>query len=170
MFKMGSVMKNTSKAVVYGSILTSLVLLSSCVIAMSGSGRLQRRLEVEQLFDSGTILPNHSYYSEGPLSEPDAIIAISNEFRLQTKLWTKRDWTTKELAESVRWIRINEFGLCRADAGVLLAPDGKEIGIWFSKKNGTIIRQPVPGVVEVYPFVYQGSSPCGRQDYRENDY
>ncbi len=155
--------------VLYSTVLLSLLMLGSCVAAMSGSGGLKRRLEVEQLFDSGTLLPNYSYYSEGPPVEPEAIIAISNKFQLQTKLWVKRDWTAKELAESVRWIRLSEFGLCRADAGVLLAPDGKEIGIWFSKKNSTVIRQPAPGVVEVYPFVYQGTSACSRQD-RHDDF
>lgn len=162
-------MRIVLNSVWYSTVLLSLLMLSSCVTAMSSSGGLKRRLEVEQLFDSGTLLPKHSYYSEGPSVEPEAIIAVSNDYQLQTKLWIKRDWTAKELAQSVRWIRLSEFGLCRADAGVLLAPDGKEIGIWFSKKNSAVIRQPASGVVEVYPFIYQGTSACSRQD-RHDDF
>lgn len=157
-------MKRAIKTVLSSIIIILPFLMSSCVAGTSSSGGLQRRLEVEKLFDSGTLLSNHSYYSEGPSSEPNAIIAISNEFQLQSNLWSKMEWNAKELAATVRWMRIGEFGLCRTDGGVLLAPDGTEIGIWFSKRNNSIVRQPAPGVVEVYPFVYVGSTPCARRD------
>ena len=42
-------------------------------------------MEIEELFESGTMLTDHTYYIDGSEIEPDIIIAISNKFHLQTK-------------------------------------------------------------------------------------
>ena len=138
--------------------------LGGCVAVSSPSGGLQKRMEVEQIFESGTFLADHTYYTDGSEVEPDAIIAISNEFQLQTKIWTKRDdWTAKNLEKAVFWMQSEEFGFCYNNGGVLIAPDGQQIGIWYSKRDISTVRQPAPGVVEVFSFWFTPGSPCGRQ-------
>jgi hypothetical protein len=161
-------MKSLLRAILSITLILFPFLLSSCVTGAASSGRLQRRLEVEKLFDSGTLLSDHSYYIQGPLSEPDAIIAISNKFQLQSTLWGKMEWSGNELGDVVRWMRFDERGGCTTDAGVLLAPYGEEIGIWFSKRDSSVIREPSPGVVEIYPFQYNGISPCARREHRDS--
>lgn len=158
--------KNKSR-VWQGVVLALSIFTAGCVHLSSSTGGLQKRMEVDGIFESGTILADHTYYTEGPLNSPDAIIAISNAFQLQTKLWSQREWTAKDLTEVVFWMRIEEFGLCTSDGGVLIAPDGQQIGFWYSKKDTGVIRQPAPGVVEVFPFFYGGSSPCKRQSRRD---
>ncbi len=140
--------------------------LQGCVaISSSPSGGLLLSLEVEQLFESGTFLADHTYYTDGSEIEPDVIIAISNKFQLQTKIWTKRDWTAENLKKAVFWMQSEEFGFCDNNGGVLIAPDGQQIGIWYSKKDLGTVRQPAPGVVEVFSFWYTPGSPCARQKF-----
>ncbi|MBL4901582.1 MAG: hypothetical protein JKY62_02885 [Desulfocapsa sp.] len=133
-----------------------------CAALSAPTGGLRKRMEVEQLFESATLLPDHTYYIYGSDVEPEAIIAISNEFRLQTKLWSQRDWTAEELKKAVFWVEFVESDFCEAKGGVLLAPDGQEIGAWYSKRDIASVRQPSPGVVEVFPFRYRWGSPCER--------
>ena len=116
----------------YVAILSLLVLSWGCAAISAPSGGLQKRMQVEQLFESGTLLPDHTYYIYGSEVEPDAIIAISNEFHLQTKLWSQRDWTAEEFKKAIFWMQSEETGFCEAEGGVLIAPDGQEIGAWYS--------------------------------------
>lgn len=139
------------------------ILMGACVTVSSSTFGLQKRMEVEQLFESGTLLPDHTYYIEGSEVEPEAIIAISNKFHLQTELWTRKEWTAENLKKAVFWMETGEYGFCNTEGGVLIAPDGQQIGVWYSKKDIGTIRQPAPGIVEVFPFLYRPGSPCTRQ-------
>jgi len=155
---------SAKKSILYSFLpLIFFLLMQGCVAISSSTGGLQKRMEVEQLFESGTLLTEHTYYIDGSDVEPDAIIAISNEFQLQTKLWSKRDWTAKNLEKAVFWMQTGEYGFCSTEGGVLIAPDGQQIGVWYSKKDIGTIRQPAPGIVEVFPFMYTSSSSCRRQ-------
>lgn len=140
------------------------LLLAGCATLSVPRGGLKRRLAVEHLFESGTLLEDYTYYSDGSPNNPDAIIALSNAYRLQSGIWIRRDWDAAELSQVVNWMQIEEIGLCSTDGGVLVAPDGTEIGVWYSKKDLSIIREPSPFVVQVYPFRYTFPSPCRRQE------
>jgi hypothetical protein len=144
--------------------------LEGCIVAGSSSyGGLQKRMEIEELFESGTLLTDHTYYIDGSEIEPDVIIAISNKFHLQTKIWSKKeDWTAKNLSKAVFWMQSEEVGFCYNEAGVLIAPDGQQIGIWYSKRDHSTVRQPAPGVVEVFSFWFSPGSPCARQKYLDD--
>ena len=148
-------------------LLFSLVLFSltgGCVFVASPSYGMQERMEVDRLFEAGTILTDHIYYTEGPEKNPDAIIAISKDFQLQTQFWTQRDWVEKDLKDAVFWMQTEDVGFCITNGGVLIAPDGQQIGVWYSRRDLSAIRQPAPGVVEVFPFSYRPGSPCYHQD------
>lgn len=145
------------------AFLIVLISMGGCVAISSPSGWLQVSLEVEYLFEAGTLLSDHTYYTEGSEIEPDAIIAISNDYHLQTQIWTKREWTAQNLEKAVYWMQSEELGFCSNDGGVLIAPDGKQVGIWYSKKGITTIRESSPGIVEVFPFRYRTGSSCWRQ-------
>ena len=142
--------------------------LGGCVAVSSPTGGLQKSLKVEQLFESGTFLDDHTYYTDGSEVEPDVIIAISNKFKLQTKIWTKRDWTAENLEKAVFWMQSEEFGFCDNNGGLLIAPDGTEAGIWYSKKDISTVRQVAPGVIEVFSFWFTPGSPCARQKFLDD--
>lgn len=158
--KKSSALWNVYRAIVLITVLFS----GGCVVAVGVStGSKQNSLEVEDLFTAGTLLPDHSYYIQGSSVEPEAIIAIGSEFQLQSRLWEKVEWSEKELKQAAFWMQSSETGFCSTDGGYLLSPDGKQIGIWYSQRNFTTIKEISPGVVEVYPFSFQGDSPCRRQ-------
>jgi hypothetical protein len=142
--------------------------LGACVTSGGGASRaLQRSLEVEATFQAGTIVPDHTYFIQGTNSEPEAIIALSNSFQLQSRLWEKVEWTQKELDTVVFWMQNAELGFCSTDGGYLVAQDGERLGLWYSKRDLTVIKGPTAGVVEIYPFKFMSSSPCQRQHLRD---
>ncbi len=142
--------------------------LQGCVSLSAPSGGLRTSLEAEKFFVPGTLLPDHTYYTEGSKSNPDAIIAVSNAFQLQTELWSRRDWDVKGLKDAVFWMQSDEYGFCTTDGGVLIAPDGQQVGIWYSKKTIGTVRQLTPTVIEVYPFMYRSGSECARQAFLDS--
>jgi len=145
-----------------------LMFLDACVASGGGSSRaLQRNLEAEELFRAATILPDHTYYMQGNRPDPEAVIALSNAFQLQSRLWAKVEWTKKELDTAVFWMQNSEVGLCDTDGGYIVAPDGQRVGIWYSQRDISVVKQPAPGIVEIYPFQFESGSPCRRQFLRD---
>ena len=152
------------RIICWSSLLITALFSGGCVVGVGVStGSQPNSLEVENLFTAGTLLPDHSYYIQGSSVEPEAIIAISNKFQLQSRLWGKVEWGEKELKQATFWMQSSDTGFCATDGGYLMGPDGKQIGIWYSKRDSTTIKEVSPGVVEVYPFTFQGDSPCRRQ-------
>ncbi len=141
-----------------------LAVLAGCG-ATGPTGRWVRSSDVLKTFRSGTILPDHTYYYTGSPVEPDAIIAIDNSFRLQTRIWSKVDITQKLLDRWMFWASTDMSMLCPYKAGVILTPDGRQAGVWFSKFTFNTIRTPEPGVIEVYLPYAPGNTPCGRDSY-----
>ncbi len=141
-----------------------LFFLAACVVSAGVYSRgLQHNMEVENIFQQGSLLPDHTYYILGTYPEPEAIIAVSNSFQLQSRLWTKVDWTKKELSTAVFWMQNAEMGFCSTNGGYLVAPDGQQVGIWYSQRDVSFVKQPAAGVIEIYPFEFQPGSPCERQ-------
>ena len=142
--------------------------LNACVVSGGVSTRgMPRSLEVEQMFLSGQLLPDYTYYMQGTYPEPEAIMALSNSVQLQSRLWSKVDWTEKELKTAAFWMENSEMGFCTTDGGYLLAPDGRKIGIWYSQRDTSVVKEPTPGVIEVYPFDFGSNSSCRRHYLRD---
>lgn len=146
-----------------------LTVLVGCTASGGGSSRaLQRSMEAEEFFQAGTVLPDHTYYMQGNYPDPDAVIALSNSFQLQSRLWAKVEWTQKELANAVFWMQNTELGACSTDGGYIVAPDGQKVGVWYSQRDISVVKQPAPGIVEVYSFQFKPGSPCQRQFLRDH--
>lgn len=139
------------------------LLVGGCVVGGGVSSRGQRSLEVEELFRSATIVPGHTYYVQGILADPEAIMALKDNVQLRSRLWSRVEWTEKELGNAVFWMQNSERGFCTIDGGYLTASDGRTIGIWYSNREVSMIREPAPNVVEVYPFDFTIGSPCQKQ-------
>ncbi len=152
------------RSILLPACLLLLVLLAGCG-ASRPTGRWVTSSDVLQTFRSGTILPHHTYYYTGSPVEPDAVIAIDNSFQLRTKVWSRVDITQKLLDRWMFWAATDMSVLCPYKAGIILAPDGRQVGVWFSKFAFNTIRSPEPGVIEVYlPFAPDNTS-CGRESY-----
>ena len=56
--------------------------LGVCVVSCGASPRsLQRNLEIEKHFESATILSGYTYYVQGPVSDPEAIMALKEKLK-----------------------------------------------------------------------------------------
>ena len=124
-------------------------LASGCAIP-ANQGKLTRDGEVEQLVESATVLPNHSYYFTGPEARPDVIIAIDNSFTLTSKYWTKVDDVANQLID---WNRLidNAHRFKRAYKGFrIMTPGGSQSGIWYSQYEHTVVQFPDPSTIILY--------------------
>ena len=147
---------------------TFILMTQGCVaISLSSSGVMPESLEVERIFNSGTFLTDHIYYTDGSPVDPDVIIAINKEYQLRTNIWSQRDWTEEDLKKAVFWMQTDELGFCRNNGGPLIAPDGQQVGIWYSRRGFSRVTKPAPGIVEVFPFEFVVGSPCYRQALRD---
>lgn len=166
-------MKNKNAAIFFFwqwlTALFFLLVLGGCVVGVgvSSGGGLRNSLDVEELFRSATILPDHTYYIQGVAANPEAIIAVRNVFQLQSRLWSRVDWTEKELKDAVFWMQVEEAGFCTTDGGYLIAPGGVQVGIWYSQREIATVKQVGPGVVEIYPFDFIHGSSCHQLHVRD---
>ena len=55
------------------------------------------QIAIDEIFESGQILENHTYYHIGPDAEPVAIMAIDNKYILAPSLWKKTEMTPAQL-------------------------------------------------------------------------
>ncbi len=136
------------------------LLLAGCA-ASGSSGKWQVNTDVQHAFEAGTLLPDHTYYYIGSIAAPESVIAIDNQFTLRTKVWAQVDMTQERLNSWLQWYKTDDLRVCDFFGGVILTPDGKRAGIWYSVNLFNTIEMPEPGVLVVYqPTSFSGSR-CG---------
>ncbi len=120
--------------------LAALLSAVSCGGAASGYGSLSRSFEVAKIFEDGQVLPGYAYYFSGPPGRPDAILGVKEGWTLDTRLWRRTDLTSEILK---KWLESMNRDLTQAvynQGAHILAPDGGEIGVWYSPWAWTVIR------------------------------
>lgn len=133
---------------------------STGCVATSPGGRWEVAPGVQQDFESARILPDHTYYYLGSSSAPDSIIAINNQFTLRTRVWAQVNLTQEMFNSWMNWHRTDVTG-CEYHGGVILTPDGRKAGFWYSQNLFNIIRMPEPGVLEVFQPRSFAMTTCG---------
>jgi len=143
-------------------VLLGLAILAGCAAGPPG-GKWEIDPAAQQVFESGTVLPDHAYYYLGSFTAPDSIIAINKQFALRTRVWAQVDLTGQMLNGWLQWYRTEHYGPgCEYRGGVILTPDGRQAGFWYSQNIINIIRMPEAGVIEVYqPHSIAGGT-CGK--------
>ena len=110
--------------------LTLLALLSGC---LQNYGRLRRDLAVRESFESYNVPPEFKYYYFGTPSYPTALIGISRDLTLKSRLWREVDPNTERFREMVFWIwpdmRTELYG---PRGSHIVNPEGNRVGIWYS--------------------------------------
>lgn len=149
------------------------VVLSACLLTVGGcvgldpsrpQGQWLEDEEVRQFIEDGRLFPDHTYYYLGSMTAPDSFIAIDNRLQLRTRVWAQVEMTPQQLAGWLQWYRSEHYGICAYQGGRILAPDGSQVGYWYSQNPINIIFMPEPGVIEVYkPHTVSGRV-CGEPD------
>jgi hypothetical protein len=140
-------------------LLALLLLLGGCAGAQNGAkGSLTHTGEVTQLFESNTVLPDHVYYYSGPEAEPEAIIGIQSGYAFQGKYWYQVALTPGQLQAWNR--RIDNAHRIRFSykGARIMTPDGKQVGVWYSPFEHTVIRFPEANTILIYA---PGPAPTG---------
>jgi hypothetical protein len=141
-----------------------LLLLFGCILLLTGcttkvpTGNWQVHRDVQKIFETATVLPDHTYYYLGSSGAPESVIAISNEYTLRTKVWARAEITEKMLRGWRQWHTIMDNSSCRYYGGVIFTPDGRSAGVWYSPYIINTVRMPEPGVL----VIFQPVSPFNR--------
>ncbi|MBW1987997.1 MAG: hypothetical protein JRI97_00485 [Deltaproteobacteria bacterium] len=139
----------------------SFLLAAVAVVALSlavgcaakNTGYLDRDMEAAEMFEERNVLNGYTYYYTGSSVDPEAIIAIKDEWRLKTRLWKKVSPMTEKQLD--RWLDNMNRNIRRAvfnKGAVIRGPQGEQIGLWYSSYNWTsIIADPGEKTVMVDP-------------------
>lgn len=130
----------------------SLLLLGGCAgtVPPGEKGSLILADEVTKLFEANTVLPDHVYYYSGPEAEPEAIIAIRTGFAFQGNYWYQVAISQEQLKawnrriDNAHRIRLSYKG------ARIMAPDGRQAGVWYSLAEHTVIRFPDANTILMY--------------------
>ena len=108
--------------------------------AANGYSYLEQNNEVNQFFLDRKVYPNHTYYYSGSEARPHAIIAIHNDYVLESKLWRSTDITQEKLKRWVNTMTNNSpttFGIWGRR---ILGPNRVYLGVWFSPARTASVR------------------------------
>lgn len=120
-------------------VLVTLVAVFTLAACMSTNyGNLRSNPDTTRLFKKGEILPDHTYYYYGWEGAPDAIVAIQNDYRLQSGLWTRFDPEAGKLAQLISRMTVRE--MTRFNGAGLYDPAGNRMGVWWSDAPGATLK------------------------------
>jgi len=115
--------------------------LSIAVVFMAGcagtgkNGRLVYNDNVKKAFETYQLPPNHAFYYSGPDAFPNAVIGIQKEYLLKSRFWKPVELTPKMLKKWLEYRGPRDGVDLSRKGSDILAPDGRQIGIWYSVKD-----------------------------------
>lgn len=119
-------------------ILTALFIGTALTGCMENFGRLKINKEIGDTFDAGRVLPEYTYYYNGNVSRPYAIVGLRNDFTIKSDTWKKIDNPEKRLQKLVDFLYDNRSR--NPYGATILGPDGQPIGIWYSSIRSVSIE------------------------------
>jgi hypothetical protein len=147
--KLFSYINGRSQIYLHPFVFVILLILVSC--AAGSYGRLQWSDEALDIFESASILENHTYYFFGPEAEPDAIIALDNQYILAPSLWKEIDITSLTLNHWMERIDNRHRYVQEKYQGALMVDQqGNRLGIWYSHVDWTVIKQGEENEIVIY--------------------
>jgi hypothetical protein len=100
-------------------------------------GKLKRDRDVNHIFQTYKVLPDHKYYTTGHADIPYAIIGIQSKYKLRPGIWNEVELTTPLLRG---WIsKMDNIYGYPPYGSVILDDNGQQIGIWYSSKQWTTV-------------------------------
>ena len=147
--------------------LLSLFMLTGCVT--TGPSSYAYSGDVDRMFEppKPTLLADHTYYFRGTETEPDSIIAIDNQFTMNSKAWSRVDISQQMLDDWAFWMDTYlGWWNCPYRGVILLAPDGQQVGVGYSKYTFSVVKMTGPNALVVYPPQALGS--CRRQEFLDD--
>ena len=124
----------STKLLLFSLLSVAVVFMAGC--AGTGSyGRLVPNDNVKKAFETYQLPPNHAYYYSGPDAMPKALIGIRNEYHLESRFWKPVELTQDLLKRWLEWGHTRQGYDLSRNGSEILAPDGRQIGIWYAVRN-----------------------------------
>ena len=83
----------------------------------------------------------------------------------EARVWARVDVDRRLLNGWQQWYRTEHFRAgCEFRGGLILTPDGRRAGVWYSQNIINTVRLPEPGVIEVFQPHSPTGDTCGRND------
>lgn len=137
-----------------GRVVVPLFVALAVTVAAACAGRygsIRWDTGVGSSFETAQVLPGHRYYTTGPESVPEAILALREDRPLQGNLWREVAMTPKILAGLVSNMRgtrdVGPYGR------VVLDDRGERIGAWCSYLRAMPVQLLEDGGVLISPPV-----------------
>ncbi len=129
-------------------LLLGAIFFSSCALPQV---TFRRDATVNAAFEKGRVLPGYDYYYSGPEAQPLAIIGIRHGLAFEPGFWQPITLTEKELRDWL-WVLRNDTRSPRNryHGARIFAPDGTEIGVWFSFLDWVVAEVTPEGQVIVH--------------------
>jgi hypothetical protein len=145
-------LKFSVKAMIFALILS----LAGC--ATTGNyGTSRGTIEVDRIFRYGAIPTEYRYYYNGWLHEPVAILGVHKDYTLRAKYWHEIELDEQQLKrlrrfffESTTWYDDRAHGRMDFNGYRLFDPEGREVGIIYSRYKWIIVEFPEQNVVTVH--------------------
>lgn len=118
-------------------------------------GSLDHTESVTQMFRTGDVPGNYSYYIIGRSQLPYAIAGLAPEYRMESELWERVEPNTAEFAEKVAslWEPDVWYQYEGGRGAWIRGPRGKKIGLWYSRyPHTTVVVKPDNRVVLFSPY------------------
>ena len=116
-----------------------------------GTLRLDR--ELDKMFLSYQVLPDYNYYASGGYDKPNAILGVHKDYLMVTDFFW-RSIPNVNSAQIQKWIRTiapeDRGPGHNYSAAYILDPEGKQVGIWYSIENSTVVKFLEENKIEVY--------------------
>ena len=126
-----------------------LLILSFLTGCVANYGSYKRSRDVAKMFESLQVPNEYKYYYSGSNKNPDALMGLDRNYTLNNDLWKETDMDSSQLK---KWIReINLVGSTSSTFGsFILDPNGKTIGVYYSKRDGGPVKMESGNQVVVH--------------------
>ena len=129
---MNASLNSKSLKYLFGRWLVLIIMVSMLIGCKTANyGTFKQSREVEKIFTSGQVLPDHKYYYTGSNSRASTVMGINKNYTLDDEFWDKAKDIQKDLKLWVGQLSkaMNVWGY------YILAPDGQRIGIYYSRRD-----------------------------------
>ncbi len=115
-----------------GCFILLLILVSGCVSKNSRFVSLRHDDQVKQSFENFIVPEGYNFYYFGSISNPEAFVGISKDFKLDASMWEPIELTSDILRDWI-WRYANRLkGDMRQFGSNIVGPNMEHIGIWYS--------------------------------------
>lgn len=138
---------------IFSLVLTMVMgaLITGCTVV---SSNYRSSFGVSRQFEDGEVVPGYRYHVSGPVSKPLAIVAIRQDFRLESEHWRGIDLDTTSLKALVKRISHVLYAEYKADqmipnGATIIDTHGAMVGMWYSVYNYSKVTFPDDKVIHI---------------------